>query len=238
MRDIEDRTSSFLVLDFDDGTLSPEEFEHIFWRKAKRGQKHSFIIHSSFNRSQDTPNRFRVIFFYQRPAQSIEDHKAVYDYVVKRLGEWGHTEGSSELDPVCKSGVQSFWIPSTNRAHPEFAFFRTYGTKTRDLERCAIDPKLCPREAEYPKTTISHPSEPAIKVGFLDKAEVIERELGTMTSGRHHLFFRFGVVLARAGLARDEIQARLFGCAGQEPKMRKKVPDVLKSLEKYGSIKC
>jgi hypothetical protein len=40
--------SSFLVLDFDDGTLSPEEFEDIFWHTAKRGERHSFVIHNSF----------------------------------------------------------------------------------------------------------------------------------------------------------------------------------------------
>ena len=161
---------------------------------------------------------------------------AGYDYVVRRLGEWSHTEGSSELDPVCKSGVQSFWIPSTNRAHPEFAFFRTYGTKTRDLKRCAIDPALCPREVRDPKITINHLSEPAIKVGFLDRAEMIERELATMTSGRHHLFYLFGDSLARAGLSMNEIEARLLVCAGPETNMQKKVSGVLKSLEKYRLI--
>ena len=91
--------SSFLVLDFDNGTLSPEEFENIFWKEAKRGHKHSFIICNSFSRYPKAPNKFRVIFFYQRPARSIEEHQAAYDYVLRRLEEWGHTEKSSEARP-------------------------------------------------------------------------------------------------------------------------------------------
>jgi hypothetical protein len=106
------------------------------------------------------------------------------------------------------------------------------------LERCAIDPALCPRKRADFRTATVLPSKAVIDDELLTKAEMIEAELATMPCGRHQLFFRFGVFLARAGLAREEIQARLFGCAGQETKMRKKVPDVLKSLEKYGSIKC
>ena len=62
--------SFFWCLDFDNGTLSPEEFENIFWKEAKRGHRHSFIICNSFSCSPDTPNKFRVILFYLRPARS------------------------------------------------------------------------------------------------------------------------------------------------------------------------
>lgn len=229
--------SSFLVLDFDDGTLSPDDFQDIFWHKAKRGERHSFVIHNSFSRSAEHPNKFRVILFYQKPAQSIEDHKASYHYVVRRLEEWGHTEESAKLDSACKSGNQSFWIPSINRAHPDFAFFREWGIKTRDLERCAIDPLACPREVTNVESSAVGPlSEPAIKKRFLEKAAVMEAELATMTTGRHHLFFQFGVYLAKGGLPKYEIESRLLVCAGQETKMRKKIRGILKSLEKYRLI--
>ncbi|MCP4780270.1 MAG: hypothetical protein GY877_05805 [Hyphomicrobium sp.] len=62
---------------------------------------------------------------------------------------------------------------------------------------------------------------------------MIEAELATMTSGRHRLFFRYGIFLALSGLSKAEIESRLLVCAGQETKMRKKIPDILKSLEKY-----
>ena len=229
--------SSCLVLDFDDGTLSPEEFEDIFWHKAKRGEKHSFVIHNSFSRSEDQPNKFRVILFYQQPAQSIEDHKAAYRYVVRRLEACGHTEQSAQLDTACRSGNQPFWVPSTNRAHEEFVFFREFGTKTRDLVRCAIDPFACPREVKFSEFSPDNtPPQPAIKQHFLDKAAVIAGEFATMTSGRHNLFFRYGVCLAKGGLLAYEIESSLLICAGQETKMKKKVAGVMKSLKKYGLI--
>ena len=136
------RQSSFLVLDFDDGNLSPEEFERIFWHEAKRGQKRSFVICNSFSRSPDKPNKFRVLLFYKRPAMSLFQHKAVLESVVARLEKHGYSKQSAKLDPACWSGVQSFYWPCTNRDHQEWAFFRTHGTKGSDIERCAIDPVL------------------------------------------------------------------------------------------------
>jgi hypothetical protein len=59
------------VLDFDGGALSPEAFEEIFWTKAERGQRHSFIICNSFSCSPEAPNKYRVIFFYLRPALAL-----------------------------------------------------------------------------------------------------------------------------------------------------------------------
>ncbi len=226
--------SFFLVLDFDNGTLSPGEFENIFWKEAKRGHKHSFIICNSYSCYPKAPNKFRVIFFYKRPVQSIEEHKAVYEYVSRRLEEWGHTEKTSELDPNCKSGVQSFWIPCTNRWHPKSAFFRTYGTRTRDLERCAIDPRMCLRECEPVQPTRSQIPGGTIRTDLLPEIESAEAELRGMTSGRNRPFFDYAVLLARAGLDRCEIETKLQEIAGPETKMRKKIVGVLKSLSRYG----
>ena len=47
---------------------------------------------------------------------------------------------TSGLDKNCRSGVHSFWMPATNRAFPEWAFFRPHNTKTRELRRHAINP--------------------------------------------------------------------------------------------------
>lgn len=224
--------SSFLVLDFDNGSLSPPAFENIFWKQARRGRRHSFIICNTFSRSPDKPNKFRVIFFYLHPARSIEEHRAVYEYVLGRLEECGHTEKSSQLDPACKSGVQSFWIPCTNRAHPESAFFRTFGTRTRDLERCAIDPQMCLRQprGESPQSI----STGTIQTDLLAEIEKAESDLTRMTSGRNRPFFDYGILLARAGLGRDEIELKLGKIAGFERKMRRKITGILKSLSKYG----
>jgi hypothetical protein len=136
------KESSFMVLDFDNGDLSPREFDRIFWSEAGRGQKRSFVICNSFSRCEATLNKFRVILFYKRPATTLQEHEAVYDAIVSRLEENGYSAKSAKLDPACRSGVQSFYLPCTNRVHQEWAFFETRGTKTRDLERCAIDPVM------------------------------------------------------------------------------------------------
>ncbi len=229
--------SFFMVLDFDDGTLSPEEFEDIFWHEAERGEKHSFIIHNSFRCQRTVPNRFRVILFYRCPAQSIEEHQAVYDYIVRRLEEKGHTEETSKLDPGCRSGNQSFWVPSINRAHPEFAFIRTHGEKTRDLKRYALAPYACPVEERDTHSFIHQsPTNTASSERFLAKADEIEAEIQGMSQERHSLFFTFGVYLAKSGLDTFDIQAKLSDCAGSESKMRNKVRGVMTSLKKYHLI--
>jgi len=105
------------------------------------------------------------------------------------------------------------------------------------LERCAIDPSACPRDVRFSEVPHVHTSiESANKKGCLDKAAAIEAELATMTSDRHHLFFMFGFWLANGGLPEYEIESRLLMCAGPETKMQRQVPDILKSLEKYGLI--
>ena len=109
--------SYFLVLDFDGGDLTPEAFEDIFWGKTKRGQRHPFIIHSTFNRRAENPNKFHVILPYKRPARSFEEHRAVYDYIVWRLEEAGHTEKSwglitSPRPPTSPSGYLLSTVPT------------------------------------------------------------------------------------------------------------------------------
>jgi hypothetical protein len=228
--------SFFLVLDFDGGTLSPEAFEDIFWHEAERGFRHSFIICNSFSHSPDTPNKYRVVFFYRQPARSIEEHKAAYAYIVRRLEEAGHTEASSKLDSAaCKSGVQSFWMPSTNREYPESAFFRTRGAKTVKLERYALDPRKCPCVREYEEPEVKAGKVPGAVLGNLQaEIETAEVQLRSMASGRNELFFYYGLLLARAGYDRSQIETKLREIAGSEAKMRKKIPGVLRSLANYG----
>jgi hypothetical protein len=79
---------------------------------------------------------------YKKPAMSLAEHQAVYDSIVKRLKDNGFTKESSGIDSCCRNGTQSFYIPCTNRAHPEYAYFEQFGTKTRDTERYGIDPSV------------------------------------------------------------------------------------------------
>ena len=111
------KASSFMVLDFDDGDLSPEAFEQIFWSEAGRGRKRSFVICNSFSRCAATPNKFRVILFYKRPATTLQQHQAVYDAIVARLKEHDFSAESARLDPACRSGVPIF-LSSVHQSRP------------------------------------------------------------------------------------------------------------------------
>jgi hypothetical protein len=224
------------VLDFDGGTLSPEQFEDIFWNKAPREQKHSFIICNSFSRCPEMPNKYRVIFPYLRPARSIAEHKAAYAYVLRRLQEAGHSEESSKLDSACKSGVQSFWMPCTNREFPDSAFFRAHGTKTMQLRNCAIDPQMCLRIEETADggLRLAKAPEGLIREDLLAQIEAAEMKLRAMHCGRNTPFFDYAVLLARAGFGRSDIEGKLREIAGRETKMLKKIPGILRSLANYG----
>jgi hypothetical protein len=70
-------SASMLVLDFDNGALSPERCVEIFWTKAGRAGKRSFIICNTFSRSPEEPNRFRVILFFKTPVRSLGAYQAV-----------------------------------------------------------------------------------------------------------------------------------------------------------------
>src|SRR4051794_3850273 len=100
-------------------TLAPEEFEPIFWHEAGLLRRRSFVICNSFSRSPEMPNKFRVIMPFKSPALSIDEFQAVHDAIVERLAEDGFDKSKSGLDPQCRSGVQPFYIPCTNRQFPE-----------------------------------------------------------------------------------------------------------------------
>jgi hypothetical protein len=88
-----------LVLDFDNGNLSPEAFISIFWDEAPKYWKRSFLVCNSFSRCAELPNKFRAVMFYKRPAMSLEEHEAVYNAIIDRLEEHGIHEGIRRAGP-------------------------------------------------------------------------------------------------------------------------------------------
>jgi hypothetical protein len=94
-----------LVLDFDNGALSPDRFVEIFWTKAGKAGKRSFILCNTFSRSPEEPNRFRAILFFTTPARSIAAYQAVFDSVILRIVEEGHPIPEMGIDMTSRSGV-------------------------------------------------------------------------------------------------------------------------------------
>ena len=223
------QASSMLVLDFDNGDVSPEQFTSTFGRDVSPQRRLNFAIYNSFSRSPQEPNCFHVVVFFREPARSVEEHKAVFDTIVRRLEEERFSRDRMELDDC--SGVQSFYIPCTNRAHPEMAFFESHGVTARDLTK-AISPKLCMKTAiqNEPWRLFSGiadvlPSPSAIE-------EVLSPYRG-MKEDRHKPIFDACRRLRLLGLSHAEIEARITQTFGSEPKVMKKTKNDLRSIDRY-----
>lgn len=242
------KSAGGLVLDFDNGEVSPEEFERIFWKEAGRGRKISFIIMNTFSRSETRPDKFRVIIPFRRPVESKEEYHAAYDYVTRRIEERGHRKPPKilggpnldvgGLDRSSRSPTQMFYWPCTNAAHPEAAFFRSCGLQRRKLERYALDPHKVAKEAPTP--SVAAPTPPpaeTVDQGKVEAAIRQWREVGCGAGCGNHEFFLLGLRLHTAGMPDYEIE-RTLGDEAQYARTpsdrRRNIPFVMLSLRRRG----
>jgi hypothetical protein len=222
-------SSSFMVLDFDNGSLSPDAFDKIFWDDAP-SLRRSFLLCNTFSRSPEQPNRFRAILFYRKPAMSIEAHQAVYDSIVDRLADSGYPADEAKLDPQCRSGVQSFWMPCTNKLHQGQAFFLQRGTRTREILKFGIDPDYYLRTK--PSSSVS--VRPALDRRSSTDRRTVDHMIGklqAMSEGRHALFFDIAVGFHRLGLSLAEISEELRVAAKGDKKLIGKIKGCIRSLK-------
>ena len=201
---------------------------------AGTAAKRSFIICNTFSRSAIEPNRFRVVLLYRRPATSIDQHQAVFDAVVSRLEKQGYTKESAKLDGSGRSGIQSHFMPGTNREHELPALFEIYGTHASQISRFGIDP------ATYWKTTPATPTRALGVVGertsTTAEIEDLAAKIQGMPEGRHKLFFKLATKLAFHYRERVLVEQYLARVAGADPKLQKKARDAVASLLKDGSL--
>ena len=229
--------SFFLVLDFDDSKITPNDFIRLFGRKAPINDRLPFLIFNSFRRSPAMPNRFKVIIFYQCPATSVDEHQAAFDYIQWRLEEAGWGEKTVGLDRGCRSGNQSFYMPCTNRHHPDWAIFEAHNTRTDEIKQLGLIPFMLPKEEDIPVKSV--PGQCAASNQFpRDLIDNETRMVRSMTCGRHHEFFMTGYRLTRLrhnGLRLDrfDVQQELYAIAGSELKMKKKVKGIMQALDRY-----
>lgn len=144
--------STFVVLDIDDGELTPEEFHRIF----TEDYPHSHIMMNSFSRSELQPNRFRAIFFV-KGFLTGDVYYDIQQYIAGIISKYGyqtvpkqHIEEMRLSDPNFKySGIDwtkqktsnIFYAPGKAIGREEWGFF--WKSKTRneaELNRYAIDP--------------------------------------------------------------------------------------------------
>lgn len=166
-----------------------------------------------------------MILPYCKPAQSIAEHQAVYDSIVARLEESGFTQASAKLDPACRSGVQSFYLPCTNRAYPEWAFFETFGTDQKDFARHALNPQFIAKVIPVPgQDDIRASKGSALTSAAISK---ITAPLLGMTEGRHEELHKVVWRLKAGGVTDTEVWLHLP--YPNEAHIRKKVRASLNS---------
>lgn len=226
-------SSSFLVLDFDDGRLSPETFIDLFWPKDRPYDRIPFLLHNSFSRSHDEPNRFRALSVYREPAHNVEEHQACYDLVESRLRAAGFDPKESGLDRSCRSPAQSFYLPMTNSAQKGWYLFERRGLTTKEIRRYA----LCPGELlALSRSETSGPGEgkrPNPREPRDDEVSECTAMLRSMTEGRHEVQFQTGIKLRSLGCSFQRIEAELAMAMGGGTLARKKAKDTVKSIQRY-----
>jgi hypothetical protein len=228
------REGSCLILDFDSGRVSPQDFINIFGKDALKERRRSFLIFNSFSRAPDDPNRFRVVMFYQRPVTSIVEHRSVFDWIEEVLDNAGYPSEVSGLDQGCRSGNQSFYMPCTNRKYPDQAFFEAHWTKSCELAKYAIDPDDC--VAFYPPMPVTHVRQPLAMTSSQPSCVEIERILGEVRDapdGRNNLGFVAICRLSRMGLDHGRIEMEYTARFNRDKKMMNRLKGYMKSLPKY-----
>jgi hypothetical protein len=222
--------SSFIVLDFDNGRLSPKDFVDTFSGKSKKGVRCSFLIFNTFSRSPAQPNRFRAVMFYTQSARSPEEHRAVFDWVKDILETNGFP--NSGLDQNSRAPNQSYFMPCTNRAFSDWAFFEAHNTRTKAIPLYGIDPSICFEfyGANYPERSALHRPVPSPTA---ERIAEIMRPLHGLTEGRHRPMFITACRLAALGLLRSQVQTELRQYAGQERHLQRKVGPILRSVDRY-----
>ena len=230
---------SCLVLDFDSGTLRPDDFIRLFGDTATL-LKLSFMIMNSFSRSSEEPNRFRVVIFYSRPITGQWEeiwriHKNAVRFIESLLEDAGVPPSTSGLDKQCYVANQPYWAPCTNRHHPEYRLFETHNTKTHQLLKHAIDPIIF----DYPENALVFES--AIPMcGTVEwsgerKRDIIDAvsdNLRGMAENRRVPILNAGIVLVKqAGLSHNEVQQVLMDAVGQEKHLRRHVTETMKWLK-------
>ena len=110
------------------------------------------------------------------------------------------------------------------------AFFKNYGTKTRELARFALDPHGI--DATQSNKPIYVPSTPPSDFVMSERAQNMKAELQSLFEGRHRKQYLFALELRKSGAMDMEIRQQLRECLGTEERMLKKIEDTISSLNK------
>ena len=186
--------ASLVVVDIDNGDLSPDEFYRIFTQL----HKHSFFMCNSFSRSADKPNNYRAIFFIDQVVNDdiYRDIQAYLQRIIEQQGYitcWPKDRQEhlaknpnakfSGIDLSKNHTASFFYIPCKVQGREEWAFFKRGNLKDlAQLKRYAIKvEKVIQHQPEVvTKPTLMFESNNAADQDWsidreINHAEIIER---------------------------------------------------------------
>ncbi len=228
--------ANLVVIDIDGGTVCKDECAKQFWSEAGYGKKHSFIICNSFRNSPEMPNRYRLIFPLKSPIYSIDHYKQVVTSLAERIPD------GALIDKNSWTPVQDYFCPCTNAKYQdneEYTFFEAIGCKTREYQRCALDP--CSDQYKYVESTMKNVVDfPSMyrERKVTPNAAKVQQHIGEYHG------IPAGAGMRRAGLNKlalqlsnhmDQYQMESTLChvVGGEEKMLRRIPEVVNSACEY-----
>jgi len=226
---------NLVSIDIDGGDKTWQECAEVFDSSAGYGKKHSFMVSNTFSNSPEKPNRFRLIFPLKLPVYAVAHYNQIVTKLVGRLPR------GVNVDPASWSPVQDFYCPCTNSKYQddkEYTFFKKFSHKTRQFESRAIDPES--KEYKYipelvkPKIVTPIFSKRVVKA-CEDKVQRYIAEYQNIPVGiglRRSALNKLALRLTRH-LDRYELEATLHQVVGNEPKMVKRVPQMVDDVFGY-----
>jgi hypothetical protein len=225
-----------LVMDFENGELSPKELPLLF-------PDIRMVVTNSFSSTREKP-RYRAIIPTDQP-MTPDAYKAIYDCIAAKLEDGGYYVGNrrrrgatkpSGLDWSKRNAAALFYLPCIAQAKGAsfFAYYDDAGRKTLNpvtwLTNTTPEAEVC--EYYEPWDECLDPP-PEINHTLVDAAR---REWRSAPKGQgNDVYFRFALKLRKAGLSPAEIKAILTEEASyaRSPKDRKaQIPSILNTLFK------
>ena len=149
--------AGFIMLDFDEGAVTPDIFDQLFTIKGKGHGSPShrdlwYVTHSSFNNDPDRGiHRFRVLVITDR-AMSLEEYFAIWDQFSNLLLSEGYAnvkvdkkskktnDHYSGLDRQTRIPTSLFYLPARNINKPDHASFirLSHSASKRNIQRYCL----------------------------------------------------------------------------------------------------
>lgn len=213
--------ASLVVVDIDNGDLSPDKFFDIFSKE----HKHSFIMCNTFSRSTANPNSYRAMFFIDTVVND-DVYRYIQKYIQRIINQYGYitctnSEKASILqrNPNAKfSGIDLskthtasfFYLPCQVAGREEYAFFKRGNCKSIDeviKYSIQVDKVIqyAPEKYETPKLVYESTSNKE-----LDKQDIlrfIKNHPSLKHLGGHGSYGRIAASMKAAGFTIDEFIA-------------------------------